>query len=76
MRRSKIICKLFNYTLEQELDSKRFLICKNNNLVAFIQDGNVVSVDNNLLNSIENNKDLEVIKHFTELGLYLDNLKG
>ena len=76
MRRSKIICKLFNFNLEQELDSKRFLLCKNNNLVAFIQDGNVVSVDNNLLNSIENNKDLEVVKHFTELGLYLDSLKG
>lgn len=75
MRRSKIICKLFNFNLEQELDSKRLLLCKNNNLVAFIQDGNVVSVDNNLLNSIENNKDLEVIKHFTELGLYLDSLK-
>lgn len=76
MRRSKIICKLFNFNLEQELDSKRFLLCKNNNLVTFIQDGNVISVDNNLLNSIENNKDLEVIKHFTELGLYLDSLKG
>lgn len=76
MRRSKIICKLFNFNLEQELDSKRFLLCKNNSLVAFIQDGNVVSVDNNLLNSIENNKDFEVIKHFTELGLYLDSLNG
>lgn len=36
MRKVKIICKLFDYTLEQELDSKRFLICKNNNLIAFI----------------------------------------
>lgn len=76
MRKVKIICKLFNYTLEQELEFKRFLICKNNNLIAFIQDGNVVSVDNNLLNSIETNRDFEVIKHFTELGLYLGNLKG
>lgn len=76
MKQSKVICKLFNFNLEQELDSKRFLLCKNNNLVAFIQDGNVISVDNKLLNSIENNKDLEVIKHFTELGLYLDSLKG
>ena len=76
MRKVKIICKLFDYTLEQELDSKRFLICKNNNLIAFIQDGNVVSVDNNLLNSIETDKDFEIVKHFTELGLYLDTLRG
>lgn len=76
MGKVNIICKLFNYTLEQELDSKRFLICKNNNLIAFIKDGNIVSVDNNLLNSIETDKDFEVIKHFTELGLYLDSLRG
>ena len=76
MRQSKIICKLFNFNLEQEADNSIFIITKDNNIVARIESNNVLSVGNSLLNSIKTEKDFATLNHFIDLGLYLSSLKS
>lgn len=76
MRQSKVICKLFNFNLEQEVDNSIFIITKDNNIVARIADNNVLSIGNSLLNSIKTEKDFAILNHFIDLGLYLDSLEN
>lgn len=76
MKQSKVICKLFNFNLEQEVGESIFIITKDNNVVAKIKDNNVLSVGNSLLNSIKTEKDFAILNHFIDLGLYLDSLEN
>lgn len=76
MRQYKVICKLFNFTLEQEVDKSIFIITKDNNIIARIEGNNLSSVGNSLLNSIKTEKDFTILNHFIDLGLYLSSLKN
>ena len=76
MRQYKVICKLFNFNLEQEVDKSIFIITKDNNIIARIEDNNVSSVGNSLLNSIKTERDFTILNHFIDLGLYLSSLKN
>lgn len=76
MRQSKVICKLFNFTLEQEVDKSIFIITKDNSVVARIEGNNLSSVGNSLLNSIKTERDFAILNHFIDLGLYLGSLKS
>ena len=76
MGQSKVICKLFNFTLEQEVDKSIFIITKDNSVVTKIKDDNVLSVGNSLLNSIKTERDFTILNHFIDLGLYLGSLKN
>lgn len=76
MRQYKVICKLFNFNLEQEVDKSIFIITKDNNIIARIEDNNLSSVGNSLLNSIKTEKDFAILNHFIDLGLYLGSLKN